>query len=235
MNKPSRLVRRSGVVFAAAALAGCSFFAQPALPRRARIDTADSGIPVDELRQIVDRADILYLPAERVEADEQSGAALRLLDLVEQSAPRAAVGWGTVAGELRPLFQEWNGGKIALDAFIDRIRFVSDSQRDAVRRLLRESRERGLTSVPVSCPTGQSCTADNIAREFGALGGGKLLVVIDRRELDGATGVPFFVAQRLQVRQVVFDARPAGREHPRLVAGAAEIVNATPRAGGDRR
>lgn len=235
MKNASQLLTRLTLLLAWAALGGCSLFDQPTLPRPARIDTADTRIPADELRQVVARADILYLPADRLESDEQSGAALRLLNLLQQSTARAALAWGNVAADLQPLFQEWNSGRMALDIFIDWIRFGSGTQRDAVRRLLRESRERELASLPVACPGGLSCTAENVAREFSALGGGKLLVVVNRGDLDASSGIPFYLARRLHVRQVVFDPRP--KTNPALLAGATgtpDIVNAAPRAGRDR-
>lgn len=232
-------------LLAATTLCGCSSVNQPALPQRARIDNAASALPADELREIVARSDVLYLPMDRLESDEQSGAALRLLNLLQQSTTRAALGWGNVAAELQPLFQEWNGGLLALDPFIARIHFVSAPQRDAVRRLLRELRDRGLSAVPLACGAGQpsarsaealSCTAENIVREFSALGGGKLLVVIDRRDLDASSGVPFFVGQRLQLRQVVFDVHTTEKARLLTTASrASEIVNAAPGAGGDWR
>jgi len=220
---------------AAAAIAGCSTDLQPALPRHARIETAVSGAPTDELRAVIARADVLYLPADRLETDEQNGAASRLLNLLQQSASEVRIGWANISAASQPLFEEWNTGA-SLDAFIDRIRFASATQREATRRLLRESRERRLVSSALSCAQGLSCTADNVVREFHSLAAGKLLVVIDRRDLDPANGLPFFVSQRMQVRQVVFDA-PTSSDRPALMAGGiggTEVVDSAPRAGQDR-
>jgi hypothetical protein len=231
-------MRNSAPVFAltlslaAAWIGGCSLDGQPALPRRSRIESAVSAAPADELRAVVARADILYLPADRLESDEENGAASRLLNLLQQDAPGVRIGWANISTASEPLFDEWNKGA-ALDSFLDRIRFASSMQRDATRRLLRESRDRSLASAPLSCAQGLSCTADNVVREFRSLQAGKLFVVIDRRDLDPANGVPFFVAERLQVRQVVFDAVTSSAQ-PHLMAGASEIVNSAPGARHDR-
>lgn len=238
MNNLNRYAAASAPVIAAAVLGACSFTDRPALPRRSRIDTVNARIPADELRQIVDQADIFYLPADRLDSDEQNGAVSRLLAVLQQSTPRLGVCLGNVNADLQPLLQEWNGGRISLDDLVDRVRFTSTSEREAVRRLLRDTRERSLASVPVSCTTGLSCTAENVAREFRQLEGGKLFVVIDRRDLDPASGVPFLVSRRLQVRQVVLDVRARGHGRDPLLTGAsgtAEIVDRAPGSGGDRR
>src|SRR5437764_2689364 len=93
---------------AAAAIAGCSTDLQPVLPRHARIETPVSGAPTDELRAVIARADVLYLPADRLETDEQNGAASRLLNLLQQSASEVRIGWANISAASQPLFEEWN-------------------------------------------------------------------------------------------------------------------------------
>jgi hypothetical protein len=239
----SRRVKKSSSTLTAiallvgAALSACSSYTQPALPRRATIESADSRLPTDELRAIVDSSDILYLPVDRLELDEQNGAALRLLNLLHESAPRVALAWANINAATQPLFEQWNGGRTSLDTFLDGIRFASASQREAARRLLREAKERGVSASAVACDAGLGCTADNVAREFRTTAAGKLLVVIERSDLDPANGVPFLVAQRLQVKQVVLDARSPARNRERLLTRAnraAEIVDAAPGPGQDR-
>lgn len=215
-------------------MCSCSYYSQPALPRHAGIENAASVAPSDELREVVERADVLYLPADRLQTDEQNGAALRLLNLLQQSTARVAIGWANIATTVQPAFDDWNSWRIPLDRLLTEIQFDSESQHDATRRLLRESRDRGIVCAPLRCSGGPSCTAENVMRESLRLQAGKLLVVIARPDLDSASGVPFFVGQRLQVRQVVFDVRPA---EPRLLTRrgrATEIVYATPGAGRDR-
>lgn len=225
------------LLVAVAGVAGCSFYTQPALPRRATIERADSRLPIDELRAVVDSADILYLPVDRLELDEKNGAAVRLLNVLQQSAARVTIAWANITAETQPLFDQWNGGQTSLDALLDGIRFRSASQREAVRRLLREAKERAVPALPIACDTGLSCTAENIERQFRALGNGKLLVVVERRDLDPASGLPFLVGERLQVRQVVLDLRAREKTGGKLLtagSGASEIVNAAPRARSDR-
>jgi len=68
--------------------------------------------------------------------------------------------------------------------------------------------------------------------------GGKLLVFLRRADLDNAQGVPFFVAQKVNVRQVVLDSKqpPAPRTNLLSLRDGAvfgrrfEIVNRPPRA-----
>ncbi len=67
-------------------------------------------------------------------------------------------------------------------------------------------------------------TAEVIVRSFRAMGNGsKLLVFASGRSLEGENSLPYFVAQKLNVRQLVFG--PNTKERPTLMtqSGAAHI------------
>jgi hypothetical protein len=48
--------------------------------------------------------------------------------------------------------------------------------------------------------------------------GEKLLVFARRRDLSGDSGLPAFVAQKLKIRQIIFDLDRARNARPRLVS-----------------
>ena len=80
--------------------------------------------------------------------------------------------------------------------------------------------------------------AEMIARHFQSGGGGKLLAFLREAELEPGRGVPFFVRQKVQLRQLVFGSE-RGATAPKLLTldrhpGAMlKIVDRTPRAARD--
>lgn len=59
--------------------------------------------------------------------------------------------------------------------------------------------------------------AERIIDQLKEHEGGKLLVFLRRADLDNAQGVPFFVAQKLNVRQVVLDSKQPGGQRANLL------------------
>ncbi len=89
--------------------------------------------------------------------------------------------------------------------------------------------------------------ADRIAGHFREHGDEKLLVFLHRRHLGSVRGVPYFVAQKIKVRQLVLDSRQhapsrsqllayAGSEKSRASLGTRrlKIVDGSPTAGRDQ-
>src|SRR5436190_779651 len=102
--------------------------------------------------------------------------------------------------------------------------------------------------------------ADRIVGQFREHRDEKLLVFLGRRHLETTGGVPYFVAQKIKARQLVLDSRPDRASRSQLLAwgrrnwdgdwgrggcrgsgsggrgllGRFEIVDASPRTGGDR-
>ena len=80
--------------------------------------------------------------------------------------------------------------------------------------------------------------AERIASHFQGGGGGKLLAFLRASDLETGRGVPYFVTQKVQLRQLVFGSE-RGRPATKLLTdarGAAvglEVVNRTPRSARD--
>ena len=82
----------------------------------------------------------------------------------------------------------------------------------------------GLTSDPAGGRSyraqvaRQQFAADKIVRHLRAAGAlSKLLVFLEERDLEAGLGVPRYVAQKLQVRQVVLDSSGGGPVRPKLL------------------
>lgn len=84
----------------------------------------------------------------------------------------------------------------------------------------------------------QQFAAENIVRHFGGGGPGKMVVFMPAADLITGRGVPFYVAQRLQLRQLVLGSESDGpeklltrdRESDR---SGLEVVDRAPRPAGD--
>ena len=80
--------------------------------------------------------------------------------------------------------------------------------------------------------------AEMIARHFQSGGGGKLLAFLREAELEPGRGVPFFVRQKVQLRQLVFGSE-RGAAAPKLLTidrhspSILEVVDGTPGAARD--
>lgn len=233
---------------AAVAVSGCAFNpAKPPLPRHAAIESAATPRRMDEFSEIVARAEIFYLPSDRVRSGAGNGAGARMLEALHRSGATVALGWGVINADQQPLLDEWNLRSDSGDEMLRRLPLTSTEQRDSLWPLLRTSRELGVPSIALHCaaPSTQDdrCTADHIVRRYRQQGGGKLLVIIERRDIEAPQGVPYFVGQELGVRQLVLDSKaPPAERVPLLTAAGVtrvtrglKIVDCTPRAGGDWR
>ena len=81
--------------------------------------------------------------------------------------------------------------------------------------------------------------AERIAAHFSGNAGGKLLVFSRRSDLEPGRGMPFFVTQRVQVRQLVLGSDRLANRRAKLLTnvgsggGGVEIVDGAPGAAGD--
>ena len=81
--------------------------------------------------------------------------------------------------------------------------------------------------------------ADKIAQHFASNAGGKLLVFLRQSDLEPGRGVPFFVAQRVQLRQLVLGSDRLANRRGKLLTdggvgsggGSLEVVDRAPGAG----
>jgi hypothetical protein len=227
---------------------GCAFNpAKPPLPRHGAIESAATPRRIDELSEIVARAEIFYLPSDRIRSGPGAGAGPRMLEALHGSGTAVALGWGVIDADQQPLLDEWNLRPDAGDDMLRGLSFSSTERRDNFGALLRISHEIAVPSIALHCaaPSAQEdrCTADHIVRHFRQQGGGKLLVIMERRDIEAPQGVPYFVAQELGVRQLVLDSKapPADRVPMLTAAGLSgataglEIVDRAPGTGGNWR
>jgi hypothetical protein len=83
--------------------------------------------------------------------------------------------------------------------------------------------------------------AEQITRHFQANTGGKLLVFLRQSDLEPGRGVPFFVTQRVLVRQLVLGSDRVANRRGKLLTDVRvgsgrrmlDVVDGTPRAAGD--
>jgi len=223
-------------------LSSCAYLAtKPALPRHAEIESAATPTSADELSEIVARADIFYLPTDRLRGGAMLGPGRRLLDALHRSGTPVTLGWGVLALDAQPLLDQWNTRDAAGEGPVDRLSFATQHG-EYCRVLLRASHDLGVSSVALGCgavPANYECVADNIARQFRSQGGGKLFIIMERRDIEAPQGVPYLVGQKIAVRQLVLDSKPPPAERSQMLTrrrpwrtrGSLEVVDSTPRSG----
>jgi hypothetical protein len=228
------------------AAGGCAFnAANPPLPRHGAIESAATPRRMDELGEIAGRAEIFYLPTDRVRSGPGAGAGARLLEALHRSGTPVALGWGVIDAGQQPVLDEWNVRADGGSEVLGSLTFRSTEERESFWPLLRISHELAVPSIALQCAASSAqeerCTAERIARHFRQQGGGKLLVIMERRDIEAPQGVPYFVAQEVAVRQLVLDSKapPADRVQLLTAAGVPragrglEVVDCAPRSGRD--
>ena len=217
-------------------LAGCALFnPNPPLPRNAEIQIAITPARADELGEIIRRAEIFYLPTDRVASGRGGGAGLRVLNGLRRGSEAVAVGFSVIESSDQPLLDQWIDGRAPVETMPATLNVRSELEREECRAFLDATRENGARLLALHCSDsktgGRACTADSIVRQFRALNLTKLLVVADRNDLETARGLPYFVAQRLPVRQLILDSAGAGNEPARLMTsgrGGLQVVDRPP-------
>lgn len=203
----------------------CAFFTgQPALPRRAAIESKVAPQADDKYGPLVENADIIYLPSELVGLPQRSQPAWKLAEALHRHGRAFVVGWDAIDAEEQSLLDQWM--KQPGDGPLTQLHlFGNAGERENCRAFLRESRKLGarflalrktrdLRSVAGSVEEAawqtEEFAAEKIAEHFRERRSEKLLVFFHRRHLGNTHGVPHLVAQKIKARQLVLDSR----EHP---------------------
>jgi hypothetical protein len=219
-------------------LTGCAFIGSPPLPQHGAIETAATPNRRDELAEIVERADILYLPTDRIRSGPGAGAGLRLLQAMRSRSSAVAVGWTDIDANNQSLLSDSGDNRTSVEELI-RQSFESE-ERENCRAFVGEARERSVANLALRCAPGgtdQQCIAENIVEYFRDKPDAKLLVLIRRAEIETSHGVPFYVARKLNVRQLVLDSRTPTANPAGLLTGSEkhlQVVDRAPRPGDDR-
>lgn len=118
-----------------------------------------------------------------------------------------------------------------------------DFQRFAERfSAARGMNETGLRAAYEAGLLAEEFAAERIVGHFREHGDEKLLVFVHRRHLESVRGVPYFVAQKIKVRQLVLDSQPHRSLPSQLLAlrgqggvpWRLEIIDGSPSAGSDQ-
>lgn len=104
---------------------------------------------------------------------------------------------------------------------------AGDFQKFAERFAGHGMTENGLRAAYAAALLAEEFAAGRIAGHFREHRDEKLLAFVHRRHLEGARGVPYFVAQKIKARQLVLDSQPDRSSRSQLLAWR--------RRDGDRR
>jgi hypothetical protein len=231
------------------------------LPRHAAIESALIPAADAKFTALVQNADIIYFPSEAVGSSGRFEPAWKLVETLQRDGGPFAIGWDAIGGEEQPRLDRLAKGKVASDDIIPKLPLHGSVREiEICRRFLREAAPLGVHVLGLLQPSEQKAAnteaaddvalraeqfaAAKIARFFQANRGEKILVLFHRAHLGRDHGVPYLVAQKVRVRQLVLDSRPspasgasllAGRllRHRLGTGGRIEIVKGAPLAGGD--
>lgn len=264
----------------------CSFFpSTPPLPKRGVIETAAAPRAPDEFAEVVARADLFYVPTDRVAWALRRDSGWRLIEELRRVG-LFAIGWESVAADEQSMLDDAQvspassgSTMFVLGAPPERQhslelmrqtralgvaqlglrcpRSLEEKMRrgDVLNAAERESLPTGFTTRPAdsSAPTDRGTApsiratqlelqfvAEQIIQRLRAHPAEKLLVFLDRHELETTDGVPSLVAQKSNVRQLVLESKGQADPRARLLTGnqrdgplrLLEIEDGTPGAGG---
>jgi hypothetical protein len=256
-------MRLAGLSFVALLLlSSCSYFErQPPLPSHSAIESAAIPAADAKFTALVQNADIIYFPSESLGTSGRFEAAWKLVEALHRDGGSFAVGWDTIGGEEQRLLDRWAKGKVTAGEVVPQLPLQGSAREvEICRRFLREAAPLGVQFLALRLPSdrrvattessddavlrSEQYAAATIARYYLANRGEKILVFSHRVHLGRDHGVPFLVAQKARVRQLVLDSRPTPASGASLLAGgfdgrrwraggSLEIVNGAPLAGGD--
>jgi hypothetical protein len=210
---------------------------------------------------LVQNADIIYFPSEAVGSSGRFESAWKLVEALQRDAGSFALGWDAIGGEEQPLLDRWAKGQVAADEVIPSLSLHGSAREiEICRRFLREAAPLGVHILALRQPGEQKTAstegaddgvlpaeqfaAAKIARYFQANRGEKILVLFRRAHLGRDHGVPYLVAQKARLRQLILDSRSSPASGASLLAGGllrhrlgigrgVDIVNRAPVARGD--
>lgn len=278
-----RLFVRPLLLGTAALVPGCALFnGNPPLPKHGVIETTGTPRALDEFTEVVERADVLYVPADRVPWVLRPESGWKLIEALQKNGA-FAVAWDAIASDEQALLNDLRSDG-AVEQLTSQMAFEGPpNERQHCRELLRQTRALRISQLALRCPrelaaklgrgqpldatetamlptgftapgeserttsdrTGAFISsqfmAEKIVRQLQAHSGEKLLVFLSRQELEEGHGVPFFVAQKTNARQLVLESKPPPQTRTRLLTRKEngtpprffEIEDGAPRSRGD--
>jgi len=240
--RAARLACKATLAILLGLFGSCAFFSrQPALPRRAAIESKVAPQADDKYDPLVENADIIYLPSELVGPPQRSEPAWKLAEALHRHGRAFVVGWDAIGAEEQSLLDQWAKLSGFEDGPLAQLHLSgATGQRENCRAFLRESRKLGASflalrkardvraaavSAEDAASQAEEFAAEKIAEHFRERRSEKLLVFFHRRHLGNARGVPYLVAQKIKARQLVLDSR----EHP---SGRARLIAFVTHRGG---
>lgn len=151
----------------------CAFFnKQPALPKRAAIESRDTPQADEKFVALVQRADIIYFPTELLNAPSRSAPVSKLVEALRQDGSAFALGWDAIGGEEQGLLDRWARRDISSADLLSRLHLSgSTRQREYCRALLEKSGEVGARFLALRRPPDRA-TATKIHVDTGELAPG---------------------------------------------------------------
>jgi hypothetical protein len=123
------------LLLAAALTSGCGTLGKPPLPKFATGEAPPRPAPVDERwAATVRRADVIYFGLTKRSAAE-SEPAWRIVETLQRSGARVALGWTELPGTQQPLLDQWQRKEISAQQLVDQL--GAPPRGDWMRRALR--------------------------------------------------------------------------------------------------
>lgn len=216
--------RRACLAAYLASCSNCAFYPRPpALPQHAAIETKATPLADARFAALVQNADIIYFPTELLGPGISSEPAAKLMDALESSGNSFAIGWDFIAAEEQPLLDQWANDQISTEGLFSRLHLSgTEREHEQDRALLVEGKKRRARFLglrpPVLARAEVEFAAQRIVGQFREHRDEKLLVFLGRRHLETASGVPYFVSQKIKARQLVLDSPPDRASRTQLLA-----------------
>ena len=294
------LVRRiAGIGICLLLYQGCAFFAgKPALPKHASIEELQKPATPTDFSAVVESADLIYFPRDRVTSGVRSEPAALLREALEKTGRPFVIGWDLIDAAQQPLLDEISTQiGAAREESIGKLDLVGSGRaREHCRAALREPGPAGIKHLALRCPAlllrkvaasepfaaeerellprgykrprggmegyaermanpnpadpalirlyrtelvRQQFAADRIVSHLrGSPDGTKALLFLAETDLSTDEAVPYYVAQKLRVRQLVLGSDAPQKERAKLLTNrrsrrALEIVDRAPIASGE--
>jgi len=143
----------------------CAFFyRQPALPKRAAIESRETPQADEKFAALVQNADIIYFPTELAGPASRFEPATKLVDALQRSGSSFAIGWDLICGNEQALLDQWAKRQLSTENLISRLPLSGTArERENCRALLGESKEWGVRFLALRCPAGLSAAAQSEA------------------------------------------------------------------------
>ena len=210
------LLIRRGAVFAGCAilLQGCALFSgKPALPKHGAIERAPQPLATADYDPLIENADIIYFPVERVGFGGKSEPPALLIAALERSGRPFAIGWDLIDGREQATLDALPAQNSREQERAIALLELSGNPRarEYCRQVLRNAHNTRLTCLALRYPVEGAAhrrrefAAEKIARYLrGAGSEARALIFLQQIDVDDEGSVPAQVAERIDVRQLVF-------------------------------